>query len=393
MNRKQFLLIAAVVVVVGGLGLFVSRKQSSAWKATSSSLGGSVLGDFPVNDVSQLVIKQGTNELTLAKKDDLWRVKERGDYPANFAEISEFLRQAVDLKFVQRQNIGASLLPRLELTPPGEGTNSGTLVELKDKEGKLIRSLLLGKKHLRRSSSPSPFGDDAGWPDGRYLMVNNDPNQVGLVSNPLTSLEPKPENWLNKDFFKIEGIKAVAIVTDKDTNWWRVARESLTNDFKLIHAKDGEQLDQSKIGGLGSVLSSPSFNDVMPPPSDLKSIGFDKPRVATIETFDGFSYKLKLAKKDEDNYYAQLSLTAAFPRERQPGKDEKPEDKEKLDKEFKERLQKLDERLAADKAYENWIYLVSKWTLDPLLKERSELLVEKKEEPKKGEAAKEGEAK
>jgi hypothetical protein len=246
---------------------------------------------------------------------------------------------------------------------------------------------------MRRSSTPSPMGDDAGWPDGRYLMVDNDPGKVGLISDPLSNLEAKPENWLNKDFFKAEGVKAVAVVTDKETNWWWVARESLTNDFKLVNAKPGEELDAGKTGGLGSVLTSPSFNDVLPPPADLKTIGLDKPRVATVETFDGFSYKLKLAKKDDDNYYFQLTVAASFPRERTPGKSEKPEDREKLDKEFKEKLQKLDERLAQEKAHENWIYLVSKWTVDPLLKERQELLAEKKEEPKQDEAAKEGAAK
>src|SRR5439155_21869465 len=68
-----------------------------------------------------------------------------------------------------------------------------------------------------------------------------------------------------------------------------------------------------------------------------------------------------------------------------PGKDEKPEDKEKLDKEFKDRLAKLEEKLKQEKGFEQWTYLVSKWTVDPLLKERKDLLAEKKEEPKKDE--------
>jgi len=41
--------------------------------------------------------------------------------------------------------------------------------------------------------------------------------------------------------------------------------------------------------------------------------------------------------------------------------------------------------LKQEKAFEKWTYLVSKWTVDPLLKERKDLLAEKKEEPKKEE--------
>ena len=78
-------------------------------------------------------------------------------------------------------------------------------------------------------------------------------------------------------------------------------------------------------------------------------------------------------------------MTAQIPKERTPGKDEKPEDKARLDKEFKEKQKKLEEKLAQEKAYEKWVYLVSNWTVDSLLKERAQLLVEKKEEPKKDE--------
>ena len=78
-----------------------------------------------------------------------------------------------------------------------------------------------------------------------------------------------------------------------------------------------------------------------------------------------------------------LNVAAQIPKERTPGKDEKPEDKTKLDKEFKDKTQKLEEKLNQEKPCEKWVYLVSSWTLDPLLKDRSQLLVEKKEEPKK----------
>ena len=111
----------------------------------------------------------------------------------------------------------------------------------------------------------------------------------------------------------------------------------------------------------------------------------DKPIVATVDTFDNFNYTLKVGQKTNDNYPLAMSVSAQLPKERTPGKDEKPEDKTKLDKEFKEKQKKLEEKLAQEKTFENWVYLVSSWTVDPLLKERSQLMVEKKEEPKKEE--------
>jgi hypothetical protein len=391
MNRKQFVLVLILVLVVGGLGLMLYQRNTASYGRTSSTIGGKVLGDFPVNDIAQITIKQDTNALNLVKKDDLWRVRERGDYAANFSDISEFLRQAPDLKFVQREQIGPSVLGRLQLVPPGQGTNAGTLVELKDKDGKVVRTLLLGKKHMRKpSGAASSFGGDEGWPDGRYLKVGDN---VGVVANAFDKLEPKAESWLNKDFLKIENIRSVAVVTDKETNWWRVVRTNSTADFAFDQPKPGEELDKNKVSGLGSFLSYGSFNDVLPPSTDLKSVALDKPHAVTVETFDDFKYQLKIGRKtNEENCWVQFTISGSFPKERVAGKDEKPEDKEKLDKEFKEKTKKLEEKLATEKGYEKWIYVMSKWSLDSVLKDRQELFVEKKPEEKKSDEKKEGAA-
>src|SRR5438105_9724513 len=165
MNRKQLIILLVLVVLVGGAGLLLINKQNKSWEGANPALGKKLLGELPVNDVAHIVFKQEANELNLAKK-DIWRVRERNDYPANYGEISDFLMKIRDLKIVQNEKVGASQLPRLDLAP-GQGTNAPTLVELKDQGEKTIRSMLLGKKHTRKSGRPSPFGDmgdEGGFP-------------------------------------------------------------------------------------------------------------------------------------------------------------------------------------------------------------------------------------
>src|SRR5712675_67358 len=148
-------------------------------------------------------MKQGTNDLNLAKKDNLWRVGERKDYPANYSQIAEFLLKAQDLKVVQSEDVGPSQLPRLWLVP-GNATNAALVVDFKDKSDKTLKSLLLGKKHMKKSDRPSPYGDmgEEGFPDGRYVKRGDSPN-VAVISDALANIEPKPDQWLNKDFFKV----------------------------------------------------------------------------------------------------------------------------------------------------------------------------------------------
>jgi hypothetical protein len=220
-----------------------------------------------------------------------------------------------------------------------------------------------------------------GWPDGRYVKVGGDSKDVILISDALANVDPKPDQWLNKDFFKVEKIRSVAVNFPVATNSWKISRETETGEWKLSDAKPTEQLDNSKASGVGNSFSSPSFNDVSL--AKAEELGLDKPTMVTLDTFDNITYTLKVGQKTNDTLPLTVSVAAELPKERTPGKDEKPEDKDKLDKEFKEKQKKLEEKLTQEKPFEKWTYLVSNWTLDQLLKERSQLLVEKKEEPKK----------
>lgn len=386
MNQKQFITLIVLFILIGGLGLFLYQKSTASWTTSDQDTGGKLLGDLPVNDVSQITIQHSNATVNLVKEEDQWKVRERYGYPANFSEVREFLIKASDLKGIQRVKVGPSQLPRLELLPPDKGTNSGTLVELKGKDGKAIRSLLLGKKHMRQSPNAGGFGGDSGWPDGRYVLINDGktPPNVWLISDPMTTIEPKPEQWLNKDFFKVEKLKSIAVASTNATNNWKITRETESGEWKLAEKREGEELDNSKVSSMNYALSSPSFNDVLSPEAKPEDLGLDKPTQAVLETFDQFTYQVTIGKPNsEEAYPIKFTVDAVIPKERTPGKDEKPEDKEKLDKEFKDKIEKLNEKLAKENSMEKWAYLVSKWTIDSLLKNRADLMAA----PKKEEAA------
>src|SRR5439155_3433361 len=154
MNRKQLGTLIFLGAVIGILGLYVGRRNAASYQSSGEGgAGKKLLPDLPINDVARIAIKQGTNELNLARQDDDWTVRERYGYPANFQEIGDFLRKIWDLKVVQTEQIGPSQYSKLELLEPAKatGTNSGTLIEFKDKSDKSLKAVLLGKKHMRKS--------------------------------------------------------------------------------------------------------------------------------------------------------------------------------------------------------------------------------------------------
>ncbi len=386
MNRKQFVILLVAGAVAAFVALRIMKSDKESYKTSEVAEGQKLLPNFPINDVAQVRIKH-TNEINLVKKDDLWRVKERYDYPANFGDLKELLTKLVDLKTIQDVKVGASQLGRLELNPPDKGgADSATLVEFKDAKGSNLKSLLLGKKYTKSSGESSPMGG-GDFPVGRYVMVADGANKVWLINDPLSNVETKPEQWLNKDFFKVEKLKSIAVTHPGGTNSWTMTREKEGGDLKLADVKEGEYFDTAKASSVGYALSSPSFNDVLAPDAKAEETGLDKPTTAKLETFDGFIYNVKLGKAmKEDNYPLQVAVEGNFAKQREPGKDEKPEDKEKLDKEFKEKLTKLEEKLKQEKAYEKWTYLIAKWSVDPILKERKDFMAEKKDEKKDGAA-------
>jgi hypothetical protein len=382
MNRKQLILLLAALAIIGGAGLVLIQRNQKSWNEVEAQIGQKLFKNYQVNDIAAIDIK-GEGDLTLDRKDDGWHVQQRGNYPANLSQIRELLLKMGDLKVVQSDPIASSQLGRMHLTEPGKGADSAVRLELKDAQGKPLQTLLLGKKHTHQSERPSPMGfGDEGFADGRYVMLGNDSKTVLTISDALNSVDPKASDWLDKDFFKVEKPRAITLVSTNATNSWTLSRESESAPWVLAGPKPGEAMDTNKVTSLASSLSYPSFVDVAADAAPDKT-GLDKPLTVTIETFDRFTYTLKIGHKTPENDYdVKLDVTADIPTARTPGKDEKADEKAKLDKEFQEKTKQLQDKLKKEKALASWTYVVNTWLVDPFIRDRSQLMVEKQTEKK-----------
>jgi hypothetical protein len=263
MNIKQLSILIVLVILLGGAGLHLYQRNQASYVTGDVGSGQKILGDFPLNDVAQITIKQTNAELNIIKQDDLWKVKERYNYAANFNEIHELLRKMWELKSVQDVKVGPSQFGRLDLLPPDKGANSGTLIDFKDKAGKPIRGIMLGKKYSKDAGA-SPYGYSSE--DGRFVSAKDasGADKVWLVSEPFRNIETKADAWLDKEFVKVEKLKSVSVTSTNATNDWKMFREIEGGEMKLADKKAGEELDSNKIWGVNNALSSANFNDVLP---------------------------------------------------------------------------------------------------------------------------------
>ncbi len=347
MNRKQFLLLVTLACLAGSAGFWVWQSNHESWQTNGSAMGSKVLPGLAINDVARMTLQSGTNVLELVRQDNVWQVRQRSGYPANFQQLSDVLMKLSNLKIVQSQVVGPSQLGRFDLLPPGTNQDGGTLLLLQDSSGKNVASLLLGKTHQHQSpvGASQGFGDGS-WPDGRYVLPGQG-SSVALVSDPLDSLQTAPDQWLDKDFLSITRPASVSIQLPDATNDWKLDRVSDTNDWVLASAQPGEKLDPAQVSSVTAPFSSSSFNDVAP----LNAQGSDSltNAVLTVKTFDGLLYVIHAGAVKDDNVPVSFEISATGTN--------------------------AAEKLDGLKLYQHWVYLMPSYSVDEWLKSRRQLLV------------------
>ena len=420
MKGKQLLIAVITLGVLGGIAYFTSIDDQGSQMAETAGVGKTVVKNLKPEDIATISISGKEASLTLAQKDEKWTVAERDGFAAKFDDIKKLVTSAISLKSLRQIRASKKQYGRFELLDPADNkTNTGTRVEFKDSQGQVLKSLLLGKKGSANAgaNAGSPFGSSDSH---RYVLADGKVAVVAIdYSSALNEVSANPADWLNKDdFLKVEKIKSVAVDHPDSADSWTLTHSKDGEDMSLVDAKPDEKLDSSKANSAGRVLGFPSFDDVASKSVKPEEIGMDKAVTATINTFDGYQYVVKMAKKDEDHY---LSITASGTRApqddeseartpqpdetspREPVKDEKPEDSERLDKEHAENLAKriadrekthndsqaklktdrdkeFADNLAKLAKLEGWTFKVSSYTFDAIYKTRAEMMEDKKEE-------------
>lgn len=381
---KKVLLLLIVLVALIGIAVLVQKQQDASLN-TSASTGKAMrellLPGFDSTTVQKVRIKDASNEVnvTISADRKSAAVAERAGYPASLDKLNTVFTDLAQQKIASKIQVRKGAWADVKVQPPGEGTGSGvgTLVEMLDGNGAPVKAMVLGSDvSVAGGRSENQFSGTSQ----RYVRVPEDGDTIWAVSNTFLDLDPKPESWLDKGFIDVQKIRKVTVTLPKPEDSWSVSRaDENATDYTFAGAKEGESFDSSKVA-VGSLLSSPSFNDVHG--KDKTAELLKDAAKAKIETFDGFTYDVQVAKVSKDGadkYYMTVAVAADIPKARTPAKDEKEEDKKKKDDEFAARKKTLEEKLAKEQKFAGWVYEVSEYTVNNLLKKRNEVV---KSEPK-----------
>ena len=375
MNRKQFLLMLVAVAVLGGAGLAMFWKDISGYKESGAKIGAKVLPNLKAAEATEIRLKDAKNEVTLVSKKGSWSVKERGGYPADVGEISELLAKLVEAKIVQSEAVGESLYPRLNLAEPlkDKSDGTGTLLELKDKDGKPIAKLIFGKVSLKKDpGNPLPNAVD-GVPAGRWMVAPGTIQAAVVLSDPFANVDAKAGKWLAKNFFKADRIRTLTV--GEGAAQWKITRELEYSQWKF--ASGAGQLDPSAAVGAVNALGQLAFSDVSTEGKVEAGVASEKVTKIIAETFDNLTYTITVAKqKTGDDYLFNFVLTGEPPKTRAPEKDEKPDEIKRRAEEYEKSLKVLEARSQFEKILGQWVYVMPAKSLEPMLKERAQMVVQ-----------------
>jgi len=381
MNKRQILVlwIIAVVLVVALIAVNSSTKDGFQ-SATNRERGETLLEDFPAADVAGLTIKTGDDSVTMKKEEAGWVVTDRDNYPANTSNINELLRTVTEVKVTQGIEADPEFAPRFGMDPKAEDdAEKGTDLVLTGADGNPMAELTFGRN--LESGSSSPMG---GGSTGRFVRNHGDDSGVYVTSELFPTLSADVTRWLDDAFLKVEKIQSVSVSKPGQENeiQWKLTRPDEGSDFQLEGKKAQENLDTAAINPIKNLFSYARFEDVVPAASAEGAWDKDKRQTAVIETVEGFTYNItfgprKAEKEDaaNDSYLIRITTTAKIPTERKKEEGDTEEDSKEKDDAFVERKKQLEEKLAAAKKLEGITYQVTKFTVDPLLKDRIGLIM------------------
>jgi len=307
-----------------------------------------------VNNVTDIVIENNNGSLTISKQNEQWIVNEANNYPANFDKIKSTILQVRDLRIVSKKTNKPELYSELGVEDPKSDDATSHLLSLKDKSGKDIITTIVGKP--RKSSSET---------QGLYLRIAGS-DQALLVQGSL-DITMTVSNWIEQNLLNITDDRVKkTIIKFNDGSMITLNRADKEADFSIIDLPIDKEPESSYIiNSLGTFLSNLTIENALPRPSVTFT---DDRTTTTIETFDGLVATIESEKIDEKNHVAfnfsinekvldQLNTEETIAKDEQTTKPS-----------VEQEIAELNEKTA------NWVYIVSDFEYNTLVKKRDDLM-------------------
>lgn len=354
MNKILPMILFLIALVLTVFSFYLIRHDSFEI-SRNTNIGKLIFPDYKIDNISVLELIKPSNKqsVILQKTGNSWVVKTLYNYPADLMQVSNLLKglalaKVIQNIFVQKADYGA-----LNLLPPSgdESDTSGRGVEIRllDSNGKLLYSLLAGKKRIEKDAS----GENR-FPLGQYVSPEGN---VGVIFTDSLFYEADYDNkeWLDKSFVDIQENKISEIKMLKNgILQWKLHRENYDAAFYLTNLPQEKILDSSIVLKLLEDLKNLKFDSITQLAALNEKLIFEGPTTLVLKFFNGDGYEFSISKAAENDYYYVRVIPMVI------GKGEEKD------------------------RYSHWIYLIARNRIEELLLNKNNFLRVNKTSKKSG---------
>ncbi|MFO7962752.1 MAG: DUF4340 domain-containing protein [Desulfobacterales bacterium] len=274
MRAKTFIILLVVLCLLAAAAYFSLSDRSENGRGI---VGEAPYASLPVKDIETIAINSSEAVTHLIKKDSLWVVEEKFNFPADFSQIMEMVSGLKTMKIGRSFEASEDAMTRLALHPPntsGDSENEGVQVVIKNKKGDALLDVVFGK------TREMTFG--AG---GHYILAMPE-GMVYLVDSKFDDVGKTPTDWIEKDILdvKAESIQSITCFPiDEKVSVYTLRRPEKGMPPQLTDSPSS-MLNPSKIDDVFTALSPLTIEDVA---------GYDEdPQAADIAYAFAFEYQL-----------------------------------------------------------------------------------------------------
>ena len=373
MNARLLGILVVALIVIGGGALWMYQKERAVQAPAVATLGDPLFGGLQAANVAEIRIVEPGGKITLRRDGPRWVIVERGDFPADFAKVRNFVLAALALKTGQTDPIGPADRTRLRLDDPSAKEGGGTLVEFAAADGKPLARLIVGRKYFKTT----PEHPERAKADGRFVLRPDAENGAAtaiIVADPLDQAGTTPSLWIERR--ALAASEPVSIdVRHADGDHWRLERGPGSDAvWKLVGAKPGEKLTETTVLSIVAAAGGLDIADIVEKDPQRVAKDLAKATVITVVTRDGLTYTLQVGSPEAQKHYAVATIEGSLPEAREPVAGEKAEDAAARDKAFAGRIAAIRARQPSPQAMARFAFLIPEHTLVDLTKKRADLL-------------------
>jgi hypothetical protein len=362
MNNKGIaILVSITLVVIIATIVAVNQRSKSVSNDPSNQY---LFSDLKknINDVAQIDIVSGKEQVSIKLHNNEWQVSEKNNYTADLAKVKDSIFGIANMTKVEAKTKKAENYSKLGVEDPKQENATSKLVILSNVKGDKLTEVIIG------NTRPGT--------DSQFVRPANDP-QAWLVSPNLT-VDPLAINWLDKKLIHIskDRIKKLAI-TQVDGKQLVITKESAdSGDHSVKDFPKGKTLKgRFEPRTIATALENFSLQDVI----SKDAIDFESAPVvkAEYQTFDGLIINALVLEK-EGLHYARFSASSEPVVAVSEAVVSEPVASESVasssEKVETNTTKAKEEAKSLNEKFHPWIYIISKDKFDLMTKKMTDLI-------------------